>query len=468
MLCLLILTALCSSTGSIASASPDPVVLAQGKGKGAPGSAHVEKFDAYGLTLTIPDAFTEFAPSDAAKRRDPQVKGGWTAKLSGRSLSIALYVAPSSTFGFQEPEDVYDIVLDNFRERTDKTFAFTTLLLEPGAFGYAPYASIGSGPIHDKDGKAVTGSYCVAAGLLEKYGYLLEVIAQPELDAAGNKVVVEFLRKGIAYKGKTRDSQWSTEEVNERWMICAPPGLEKKLEKPTRSKHYIFLSNTGASKQMGESMEENYLAIQKMYPFQEVAGRRLLPVFLFKAPEEYYAFYVKALGGSFEEAHASKGVAWHDFYATYYDAPQDPVHIHEATHQIFANRLRLHGGGSWFQEGVAEYICSLPSDRKTAANAVRKGRHTKLEDFILIPSLIAGGANKDGGSDATTAYTEAAYLIEFVRESKWSKDKFLDWVHAIGLCPYNNTVAIERATQAVLGVDIAGLEAKWVEYSKSR
>jgi hypothetical protein len=236
-----------------------------------------------------------------------------------------------------------------------------------------------------------------------------------------------------------------------------------------RTKHYIFLSNTDAAKQMGDEMEKAYLAIQKMYPFPEVVGCRLLPVFLFANETQYYEFYAKAFKTSVEEASNSKGVAYSDFYATYYDAPQDPVHIHEMTHQVFANRLRLGGAGSWFQEGVAEYICTKPAERTDASNLVKKERHKPLRDLIAIDSLLATGAGdvKKGG-EAGSLYSQAAMVIEFVRESKWSKDKFLEWVHAVGNCPDNNLEAIERATQAVLGVDLAAFEARYVEYCKKR
>src|SRR5438105_9240166 len=104
-------------------------------------------------------------------------------------------------------------------------------------------------------------------------------------------------------------------------------------------------------------------------------------------------------------AHGTKGHEWHDFYATYYDSPNDPVHIHEATHQIFMNRLHLTGGGSWFQEGVAEYMCTLPGDRKGfARNAARSGTFAHFKTFVATRDIIAGSGDLKGGQ----AYAEAA------------------------------------------------------------
>lgn len=457
----------------VASCALVTLAPAQGKAPAKPAAdapkGHVETIAELGLTLTMPDAFTELEAMEPPGKNNTQRKGGWTGKLGASALTIVLYAMPSDEFGYEEPEDVTDTILENFRDNSDKSFVYATTELLDGKFGFAPYGALGWGPIHGKDGSAIVGTYCVLGGLLEKYGYALELIAEPALDPASEKIATEFLRKGVAYAGKARDPQWTAEEHKARWLKDAPPDLAKKLEKAVRTKHYIFLSNTSAQKQMGEAMEACYEQIKKTYPFTEVSGRKLMPVFLFRNPEEYHAFYAKQFKSTVEEAAKSKGVAFEDFYATYYDAPQDPVHIHEATHQIFKNRLRLGGGGSWFQEGVAEYICTKPSDRVDAANLVKKNKQMKLVEFVAIESLLwSAKDDKKGGDEASSSYALAALLVEYVRESKETKGKFLDWVHAVGVCPRKNLVAIERATQATLGVDLAGLEAKWVEYCKKR
>lgn len=463
------LSKICSLSLLVLSPSTGPPRLQPGNAhESAPRATaqdHVEKLEKLGLTLTLPAAFGTLEPIHPGE----QIAAGWSCKLGASTVHIVLFVMPSEEYGYEEPEDVADVILADFRARHDASFAYEKSELLTGAFGFAPYVALGYGPIHAKDGNTVEGSYYVLGGLLEKEGYSLEVRASPALDAGGEKTVLEFLRKGVAYKGPARNAQWTDAEVKARWAKDAPPELLKKQEETVRTKHYLFLSNTSAAKQMGEAMEAAYVTIQKTYPFPEVAGRRLMPVFLFRDPDEYYAFYAKAFEATLEEARESKGVAWRDFYATYYDAPQDPVHIHEMTHQIFGLRLRLGGGGSWFQEGVAEYLSTRPGDRVDAANAVKNGRHTPLVDFIRVESLIdSSRENAKGEGGASSNYAQAAMLIEFVREAKWSKDKFLDWVHAIGNCPYNNVVAIERATQATLGVDIKTLDAKWVEYCKKR
>ena len=168
-----------------------------------------------------------------------------------------------------------------------------------------------------------------------------------------------------------------------------------------------------------------------------------------------------------DQAAASKGHAWRDYYATYYDSPNDPVHIHEATHQIFANRLGLHGGGSWFQEGVAEYMSERYSQiRSDARNMIKSGDYVPFGKFMVVPSLLHSntGSNRRGGSQASNQYAQAASIIAFLAKSKFGKDRFQEFVHAIGSVRRGDLKSIEQRLGAIYGVDIAGLEAEWKGY----
>lgn len=457
--------------GLLQSSEPSALQGKRGEKAAAPTeqAGQVEKVDALGLTLTIPLEITQLqalAPEEPSSQR----KAGWSGTLGTQQLWIYVYGMPREEFGYVEPDDVCEGIRDHLRQSQDPEFRFEQSEFVRGPFGHASYAALGYGPMHEREKKSVSGTFFVLAGLAEDHGYAIEVESRPALEAPSTAVVLDFLRKGVSCSAKPRDPRWTNEEVEARWLKDAPPALAKKREKPVRTKHYVFLSNTDAAKQMGSTMEKFYSRIQELYPFPEVEGRRLMPVFLFRNPEEYYEFFAAAFQRPLEEAQKSKGVAWSDFYATYYDAPQDPVHIHEATHQIFANRLHLGGGGSWFQEGVAEYASTSASDRTDASNLVKKGRHRKLVEFVTVESLLFSATDEDKRSDdrASSGYSQAALLIEFVMESKWSKPKFQDWLHALGKCPSNDLAAIEQATQKTLGVDLAGFEQKWVEYCKDR
>jgi hypothetical protein len=426
-------------------------------------------FPEYGLTLTFPAEFTDLAE---AKAQNDQVKGDWRAKLGDARVSIYLFVLPSEEFGFAEPEDVSDITLFNMQqpESEDPSFGFEKTLLVPGPYGFAPYAAIGYGPVHKKDGTAITGTMLVMGGILKAHGYALEVHVTPALPDNDVKLIVDFFKKGVAYKGDTRVNKWTDEEAKARWMRDAPPVAQKKFEPIYRTEHYIILSDSSGAKDFGKKMEECYAAIRKVYPFEEVPGRKLMPVFLFRTDDEYFDYYVNVAKKSKDEARKSKGHSWHDYYATWFEATGDPVHIHEGTHQIFSNRLRLGGGGSWLQEGVAEYMSTKPNDRNVTARLVKTKKHLPLAELIKVQSLLFSPKKNDakGGDEASDQYLEAAFFIEFLRESKWSKDKFQAAIHALGDAAPNNVPAIERAFHATLGTDVAGVEAQWIEYAKTR
>ena len=194
-----------------------------------------------------------------------------------------------------------------------------------------------------------------------------------------------------------------------------------------------------------------------------------MPVFLFKTPDEYYGFCQRVAGYTLERAKRTKGHAWRDYYATWYESPTDPTHIHEQTHQLFANRLFLNGGGSWFQEGVAEYVESSRNDRNVLASQVTKGRHLPLSQLFARESLIFSSAENrtEGGSESSELYTQAGLFIEFLRESKWGKDKFASFLQAVGRSPRRADKVI-LVFQEVYGADVEAVEREFQAYCAKR
>ncbi len=424
------------------------------------------KLEKLGLTIAPPPL--EELKHDTKVRG--QINGSWKGKLSGADVEVSVFVLPIAQFKFDEPEDVTEILLDNLRDEKkpggDANFGWDTQELRGGKYGWTPYASVAVGT--HKENTDTKSRVIMFSSLTKEAGYVVQVDIEPEGDAATTKTIVDWLAKGVAYGGPARNFKWTDEEAKTRWEKDSPPETFKKLDPPLRTEHYIILTCSSGGKAFAKKMEECYVAIRKVFPFDEVPGRQLMPVFLFRTPEEYYEFSVKVAGWSMEQAKASKGHAWKDYYATWYEAPNDPVHIHEATHQIFANRLRLTGGGSWFQEGVAEYIETTENDRNVAAKQVEKGRHTPLEEFVVVSSLISTKDDKSGAGGAADAYKQAAVLIEFLAESKWGKDKFQTFIHTMGLVPRGKLPAIEAAFRKVYDCDLATVEQKWVEYCKKR
>lgn len=423
-------------------------------------------FDDLGLTITPPKLDgMRFEESKVG-----QVRASWHGSIGSLRVDIALIVLPNSEFGFAEPEDVMSLILDNLRNpqnHGDPSFKWDDANAITGPFGWVPVASLAHGGV--RKSTEVVGTRFMFCSLLEKAGYAIEVDTEPAATDAQIKTITDFLKKGVVYKGETRDSKWNGAAVKERWERDAPEGAQKHFKGPFRTEHYIILSNSDGAKLFAKQAEENYKAIRQAYPFEEVPGRKLMPIFLFAQADEYYEFYANIAKISKEAAAKSKGHAWRDYYATYYDAPGDSVHIHEMTHQIFANRLHLGGGGSWFQEGLAEYMSTSKNDRNVCASQVKKARHIPLPEFVKVKSLLySSKAKVTGEGGAHDQYIEAALLIEFLKESKFGAAKFQNFIHAVGHVPGDDAEAIEKAVQGVYDVDLKGLDEKWIEYCKKR
>jgi len=437
-------------------------------------------------------------PSRAAAREDPPIgleltgfedvrsgptngdqhRGRWQARFGGAELLIDLVVVEE---GPGSPEEMLNLVHQH-RAQEDRAAgrplsAFEEMHAVSGPFGWAPYARVGVASLRENTRAVATLLFW--AGLLERGAYVVEVTARPALQPKEREKLEKALAGAIAYKGKSYDPKWSEEEVEARWQACAPDVvLEKSKLTVVRTEHYLIMTNVakGTAGGFAEKLEECYEAIAEVYAFEAIEGQRLLPVFYFVTPDQYYEWCIKNLGWNREVASRSKGVASGDAYSTYHEATGDPVHIHEATHQIFANRLGLGGGGSWFQEGVAEYMSSQPNDLVVVGNVIKKGRHVPLAEFVVIPSLldltpkseeeVAKGGG-DGG-EAANNYDQAAALIEFVRHGAFCKGKFDAFIHSMGGIAPGDQPEIERALQRIFGVDLAGFDAEFVKYWDKR
>jgi hypothetical protein len=421
-------------------------------------------FAALKLDVTLPPL------ADLKASRVEADGGRWSGTLGESRVTIALVAFLDHPERYTEPEDVTDLAEHNVRPLREglAPFRYERIEKPSGKFGVAPFASLGLGDLRDDERSVHYRLYQLGA-VIEGGGYLIDVRCVPPPNAEGEAQLLAFLKTGVVYGGTVGDGSWSDAEIDARWKRDAPAEIVAEHEKPIVTEHYVILGNSSGGKLFAKKMEEAYATIRKTYPFAEVKGRKKMPVFLFRTPEQYYAYYAKVADISLESAKRSKGHAWKDYYATWYEAPNDPVHIHEATHQIFANRLHLSGGGSWFQEGVAEYIETKPGDRSAAATAVKKGRYTKLAQFMQIESLLGSAdENAPGGDQAADHYKQAAVLIEFVRESKFGKDRFERFLHAVGRLPRESLEDIEAAIQSVFGVDLAAFEAEFVKYCRTR
>ncbi len=408
--------------------------------------------------------------------------GYWTGAFEGVPFKLEFSALDRAQFtGFSDSGDVAAIVSFNRGNRAREkggSFEFEVSRALEGKFGYVPYGWFAVDEFHE--GTMLSAHHVVVAGLTPGFGYLLEIDFEAPLSSELLDGLAAWASASIVYGGEVLDPQWSDGEALERWEANAPDEILKKLKKRKkkpqiiRTKYYIIFTDLGKSTagSFGEAVDKNYETIRSIFPFDDVPGERLLPIFYFNQREHYLDWWVKNLGGSRESAERSGGVASGDVYATHHQAVNEPVHIHEQTHQIFRNRLRLSGGGSWFQEGVAEYMGSKPGDLgEIKRYASKEGGLDPFETFMVVPSLLmssAKGGRKEGGSNAGLAYNYAGAIIEFAKHSKFGEDKFLEWVHAMGQVARGDLPAIRAAVSRVYGVTLEEFEAEFRKYWKKR
>jgi hypothetical protein len=446
----------CLAAGALLACSA--LVLAGARPLTAPAPLGEERsYELIELALEFPkaDSFTERELRGG--ETGGSIIGSYDVTLGDAELSIDLWALARSDYGMTEPTSRWSFVEEE---------------LLPGEFGFATYAvRLRAERTEDAKSTQVVAERHILCGLTEKHGYSIEIDVDGDFKA--RKAATKWIDKlidSLEYAGEVRDAEWSKEEVEARWKRDFHPDIHDQRITAFRTEHYIVIGTGSGAKAFGRAMEEYYDAIQEQFPFPDVEGQRLLPIFLFRTKDQYVDFYVHMMKGRVteEQAARSAGHAFRDYYATTYSSPKDPTHIHEATHQIFSARLGLNGGGSWFQEGVAVYMEGEVDNvtDKDIENfgraAYRRDEFKPFRDFMGIPSLLQ--SNTDG--TASDDYTQAGTMVDFVLKSKATEDQAWEWIQAMGNVRRNDLDAIERELKRLFDVDIEGFQELYKAYWK--
>ncbi len=408
--------------------------------------------------------------------RSGQQRGQWRGKYGGVDVSFSLAaLTVEDGFDLSAPSEIAMIVANNRGNALRKkggSYAYEISKPLEGKFGYVPFGWLAA---HDTNTGTKKDGYDILIGGVTKAGaYFLDMKIKTRFSDKEWAEFEEWACGVFTYTGEVMDPNWTESEEEARWDRSMPDSIEGNSNNHVlRTKYYIIFTNVGKStvRSFGKKVDENYEKVRSVYPFEDLPGQQLLPIFYFVNKSEYIDWCVLNISWTAKQAEQSGGVASGDAYSTYHQAANASVHIHEQTHQIFRNRLHLSGGGSWFQEGVAEYICSKQSELNEVKQRAKDGKTQPFEELFTVPSLLmsAGGASrKEGGSVAGGAYTQAASVIEFVKHSKYGKDKFLEWLHAMGSVGRGDLPAIKRGISKVYGATLEEFEAEYIKYWSKR
>ena len=99
-----------------------------------------------------------------------------------------------------------------------------------------------------------------------------------------------------------------------------------------------------------------------------------------------------------------------------------------------------------------------------------KGRHLPLEEFFQRKSLLFSSETRrvTGGSEASDLYSQAGLFIEFLKESKFGKERFPRFLELMGRVPRSDLEKIRGVFDQVYGVTIAELEEEFQAYCTKR
>jgi hypothetical protein len=393
--------------------------------------------------------------------------------IDDKKFEVGIWFKPREEYDFQLPEDLVD---EKERNSSKKDASYSVRFEQREtvnrAFGVLPYAELATGRLEVTGDHPVHATFLMLAFVAEAGAASIDVIVEPAASPAEIATLKDALAHGASVSGKLIDPRWTDEEAKARWEKDVPPKARKdEMKPPQRTAHYIVLTNSASGALFGKKMEENYAKVQAIYPFKDRKFQRLLPIFLFRSKEQYDEFclvHAKWFAG------VSAGHAKDDYYATSYESPNDPTHLHEATHQIMFNRIGIWGGGSWFQEGLAEFMSTSRDDRGTVARLVAKGTTMKLKEIMKLEQLIGGGFDaKTGGARTRELYLESALLTEFLRESPQTKGSFPAVLDEVGSIPRSslkngNLIPIEKALKSTLDWSIDDLEKAFTQYCLKR
>lgn len=414
------------------------------------------------LTVT-PPALDEIAETASAG-----AVGAWKGRVGPSQVSIRVLSVAAPKSGFAEPEDVAESVradqwkeFDKSPESGSQRLSFQPLEVVTGKFGSAPHGAIVCGERVPAKGGAALGLVLIAAGLLERGGYAVVVVAEPVPDAEGRAKLEACLRTGLVSSATPRDPKWSDAEAEARWNGIAPPSSQMKLGKLVRTAHFLVMSNASGADRYGKTLEERYATLKKELGFAEVPTQRLLPVFYLRTGDEMRSVVLKNLGIA-DHDDSVDSFAEDDYLITSADSDDEMEETADLVDDLWRNRLRASGGGVWLRRGTMELLGYPDSNRTITASQLKKRRFTPL-------SKLLDSATWGARSNTEMPYAEqCAFFVEYLRESKGTKDVYPALQRAIGALPPDDPAWTQDVLASFLKSDLPTIEKNWIDYCAKR
>jgi hypothetical protein len=449
---------------------PNGLALVSGSIAIAPnGGSTVVPYKELSFTLTLP-------PLDPVEQKDlgEHCAGEWTGKYKNSDVHFRLYIEKNENDDFVEPEDVVegmrDVVTGPDAERAGEDagtrFTVSAIKSVSAAAGASPIVAFVTMKAWRKDDPNTEGLVVLASGILAANAWLVRADVWPAPAAEDATAFVAAVQKCVAYEGKPRDPKWTDDEALAFWKKIAPTGTDKKYEKPLRSEHFIVMTNSPAPAPYVKKLETKYAAIRKLLPFEDVKGRRLLPILLFRTDDDFQTFYRRVYHMETKDEVTEGSVVLDKYLATSLDNNDDREDVIDLMRLCLYNRQHAHGGGSWFHYGMRAYAATKPKERFEALHAVKNGKFTPLDTMLDEAAWDKQDKHyeKRGTTKEADFWLQSALWMEFLHDGPFPKDAFARFVETVGTIPDGERARIREAIETIFGADVDTLQKKWVEY----
>ena len=365
------------------------------------------------------------------------------------------------------PHDVLGLVQKESRD-SDPDFVFPRRMAVTADAGKVSYLVIGIDEGARGDGpRQARMAIC---GVTEGAKYVIEIRTEGPLGERSVRSLTDWIAGALDYDGPVDDTDWTEAELSWVWQRAAPAGLGVDFD-VLRTEHYVILTDADLPDDFAKPMEVCHDLIEDVFPAPDLEGYRLLPVVLFRSKSAYLESYVKLHpGATDEEAARTGGFCENDYYITFYESDDPRENVYLASQQYVRNRHWMVDGGQWFRVGLGKYLEATERSREAFARRFREQGHVPLDSFMFMRTFALTSEAKDqyGENLARTFYDQAGALVEFFVESKAMRKHYAEFFALVGNLMSDARPRLERALREVYDMDLAELDARFVDYWEKR
>jgi hypothetical protein len=438
-----------------------------------PGTDETVEYPEIGLKIRLP----KLDSLDRQESSTKGCKGSWIGRLGSSEIRILFHVPQGPEYEFAEAEDVVESwrnqMLDPETHGSDKSkfefsFGGVRTLAEP--CGYAPILALVQSDSKLKDDPSHKAWLLIAGGLLADGAWSIRIEADPAPSPAEVQDLTRWMETCVTYEGKVRDPRWSDQDAQAFFKAQAPESLHKHLQTPVRTEHFIVLTDSTSFGTYVKKLEGKYATIRKALPFEEIAGRRLLPVLLFRTDAEFQAYY-RCVYKMEPKAEVKVGsFVVHHCMVTSCENRDDYEDLFDLTKLVLIDRVRAWGGDRWFKDGLCEYVASKPKERAMTVTSVKMGAFTPIEKLMDDRAWdeLDQTAVRRGLTGESDYWEQSAMWIEFLRDGGWPGDSFPRLLATVGGLRRGDQAGVKAAVQSIYGMDLKSLQRRWLEYFAKR